>query len=388
MGQARTIYLNNAATTWPKPECVYAAVDQTLRQCGSPRRDSRGGPDPVAEARHELGELLGAPDEARLVITPGCTYALNLAILGLPWEAGDVAIMSGLEHHAVSRPIRKAAREFGIRFEVAPYSLEAPVDLAFVEETLKKGDVRLVACSMASNVTGQILPYGEMVRLAHKYGALCLLDAAQLAGVVPMNIGELGADLVAFAGHKALMGPPGVGGLWIGPAAQLRTLAEGGTGGDSGTHAMSGAPPKDYEVGTLNGPAIAGLGAGVRWIREVGIDAIHARESALTGRLINGLGSMDGVTVHGPGADVDRTSVVSFTLDGVTPKEASERLCEGHGIVCRSGYHCAPLAHETIGTHALGGTVRMSPGYFTTEAEIDAALEGVAQIVGRVAARG
>ncbi len=385
MGQDRMIYLNNAATTWPKPECVYAAVDQTLRNCGSPRRDPRGGPDPVAECRHELGGLLGAPDEARLVITPGCTYALNLAILGQPWEAGDVAIMSGLEHHAVSRPIRKAAREFGIRFEVAPYSPGEPIDLGFVGDTLKKGNVRLVACSMASNVTGQVLPAREMVRLAHEHGALCLLDAAQLVGVHPVDIAELGADLVAIAGHKALMGPPGVGGLWIGPRATLRTLAEGGTGGDSGTHPMSGAPPKDYEVGTLNGPAIAGLAAGVRWVREVGLDAIRERESALTGRLLAGLGSIEGVTVHGPPTAEGRTSAVSFTLDGVAPADAAAALCAEHGVVCRAGFHCAPLAHETIGTHAGGGTVRMSPGYFTTEAEIDRALEGVAAVVGAVA---
>ncbi len=385
MGQDTTIYLNNAATTWPKPECVYAAVDQTLRTCGSPRRDSRGGVDPVHEARRELVELLGAPDESRLIMTPGATYALNLAILGLPWEAGDVAIMTGLEHHAVSRPIRKAARELGIRFEVAPYTPGEPVDLGFVEATLKKGGVRLVACSMASNVTGQVLPYREMARLAREHGALCLLDAAQLAGVTPINIAELGVDLLAVAGHKALMGPPGVGALWIGERARLRTLAEGGTGGDSGTHAMSGAPPKDYEVGTLNGPAIAGLGAGVRWVREIGLETIHAREAELTRRLIEGIAPHPGVNVHGPGAGKDRTSVVSFTIDGVEPHAAAGALFERHGVICRAGFHCAPLAHETIGTHAGGGTVRMSPGYFTTEAQIDVAIEGVAALAGAAA---
>lgn len=381
MGQPKTIFLNNAATTWPKPECVYAAVDQTLRLCGSPHRDSGGhATDPVHETRRALCELLGVPEPSRLVFTPGCTYALNLAILGLPWQAGDVAIMSGLEHHAVSRPIRKVAREFGASFHVAPYSPEAPVDLGFVEDKLRKGNVRLVACSMASNVMGQVLPAAEMVELAHRYGALCLIDSAQAAGVLPIDIGALGADLVAFAGHKGLFGPPGVGGLWIGPSVTLRTLAEGGTGGDSGVHPMSGAPPKDFEVGTLNGPAIAGLGAGVRWIQQVGLAAVHDREMELTGRLLDGVRGLDGVTIHGPPTREGRTGAVSLTFDRVAPKDAAARIFERHDIVCRAGFHCAPLAHETIGTHAGGGTVRFSPGYFTTEAEIDRAIEAITSV--------
>lgn len=380
MGQTKTIFLNNAATTWPKPECVYGAVDQTLRRCGSAHRDSGGcAGDPIHETRRAVCELLGAPEESRLVFTPGCTYALNLAILGLPWEAGDVAIMSGLEHHAVSRPIRKAARELGARFEVAAYSPEEPVDLGFVEDTLKRGRVRLVACTMASNVTGQILPAAEMVSLAHRHGALCLIDAAQAAGVVDVNIAALGADLVAFAGHKSLLGPPGVGGLWIGEGVTLRTLAEGGTGGDSGAHPMSPAT-RNYEIGTLNAPAIAGLGAGVNWIRQVGIDVIHEREMSLTGRLLDGVRSIDGVTIHGPPTREGRTAAVSLTFDRVSPTEAATAMFERHNIICRAGYHCAPMAHETIGTHAGGGTVRFSPGYFTTEAEIDRAVEAIASV--------
>lgn len=378
------IYLNNAATTWPKPEEVYLAADRTFRQMCSPLRASaREDCDTfpmLEEARKDVAAFLGAADPERVIFTPGCTYSLNLAILGLPWERDDVAIMSGLEHHAVSRPIRKAARERGIRFEIAPYRPGQPIDLDFLETKLRAGRVRLVACTMASNVTGELFPVREVARLAHAHGALCLVDAAQGAGVVPLDVAELGADLLACAGHKGLFGPPGVGVLYIAKGVQLNTLAEGGTGKDSGKHVMSLAHTAAYEVGTHNLPSIAGLAAGVRWLKSRGVASIREHERALVARFLEGLKGLRGVKVYGAPDASARTGVVSITMAGRTPRDLGRWLADEKNIVTRAGYHCAPLAHETIGTLPGDGTLRFGVGAFNTEEDIDRALSALAEV--------
>lgn len=380
------IYFNNAATTWPKPEEVYQAVDRTLRSASTPMRAASGGggptgpADPMGEARRDIATFLGIADPSHLLFTPGCTYSLNLAIMGLPWHdtwRGSGVLMSGLEHHAVSRPIRKAARAWGLELHVAPYSPAQPIDLNFVEDRLKSagGRIRLVACTMASNVSGDILPAAEVVKLAHRYGALCLLDAAQSAGILPVNIAELGCDLLSVAGHKGLFGPPGVGLLYAAPHVQIDTLAEGGTGQDSGKHELTMKWPATYEVGTHNLPAIVGLSAGVRFVRTTGVDRIRAHEQALVTRLIRGLRQIPGIRIYGSDDPSRRTGVVSMTFANHTPQDVGAALARDHGIVARFGYHCAPMAHESLGTLPGPGTLRMSPGYFNTEAEVDTVLD-------------
>ncbi len=366
------IYLNNAATTWPKPEVVYAIFDKSFREMDSPMRSASGAVhgDLMTECRKTITSFLGISDPTRLVLAPGCTYALNLAIFGLDWKSGDVAIISGLEHHSVSRPIRKLAIERGIRFEVAPYEPGHPIDLDFVERILRKGRVRLVACTMASNVTGDVFPVADVVELAHQYNTLCLVDAAQAAGLLDVHAEELGADLLAFAGHKGLFGPPGVGGLYVAPGLDLKTLAEGGTGGDSGQHGMAHKVPSTYEVGTHNLPAIAGLAAGVKWIQKTGLKRIRAHERKLAGQFITGISEIPGVTVYGTDDLDQRTGNVSITMDGTSPKELAAWLAREHQVTTRAGYHCAPLSHETIGTLPGDGTVRFSFGYFNTSEEV------------------
>lgn len=380
------IYLNNAATTWPKPECVYQATDQAMREFGSPKRNSSGmsedTPDLMEASRASIARLIGAPDPKRLIFQPGCTYALNLAIQGREWKPGECIVTSSLEHHAVSRPVRKLAAERGVEFVAVPYQPGAPFDLASYEQTLKDKNVKLVACMMASNVTGELLPSADIVRLAHEHGALCLLDGAQAVGIKPIDVMDLGCDMLAIAGHKGLFGPTGCGALWVADYVLLNTLAEGGTGGDSGKHGLPGHVPADYEIGTQNVPAIAGAGAGADWLLKEGVEKVNAKEHALVERLITGLDEITGVTVYG-GRDVSqRTAAVSINIDGVAPKDASSALNERFNIVCRAGFHCAPMAHESIGSHPLGGTVRFSPGPFSTEAEIDSAIAGVAQLAG------
>lgn len=380
------IYLNNAATTWPKPECVYQATDQAMREFGSPKRNSSGmsedTPDLMEASRASIARLIGAPDPKRLIFQPGCTYALNLAIQGREWKPGECIVTSSLEHHAVSRPVRKLAAERGVELVAVPYRPGAPFDLASYEQTLKDKNVRLVACMMASNVTGELLPSADIVRLAHEHGALSLLDGAQAVGIKPIDVMDLGCDMLAIAGHKGLFGPTGCGALWVADHVLLNTLAEGGTGGDSGKHGLPGHVPADYEIGTQNVPAIAGAGAGADWLLKEGVEQVNAKEHALVERLITGLDEIPGVTVYG-GRDVSqRTAAVSINIDGVAPKDASSALNERFNIVCRAGFHCAPMAHESIGSHPLGGTVRFSPGPFSTEAEIDSAIAGVAQLAG------
>ncbi|MBI4566461.1 MAG: aminotransferase class V-fold PLP-dependent enzyme [Planctomycetes bacterium] len=369
------IYLNNAATTWPKPDGVYGAVEACLRAPASPSRttskEGRAADDLMDSSRREVADFLGISDPSRLVFLPGATYALNLAILGLPWEEGDVAIMGALEHHAVSRPIRKLARERGVRFQIAPYRPDLPIDLDFVERVLKSGRTRLVACTMASNVTGDIFPIGPVARLAHRYGALCLIDASQAAGVLPVDVRSLEPDLLAFPGHKALFGPPGVGGLYVARHVRLNTLAEGGTGKDSGKHELSGTLPSSFEVGTHNLPAIAGLAAGVRWLRDTGVDIVRDHERTLSRMLVERVSSIPGATLYGSRSGHHRTAVLSIHLEDWTPADLAGWLSEKHGLCTRAGFHCAPLAHETLGTLSQGGSVRLSPGFFNTPEEME-----------------
>ncbi len=370
------IYANNAATTWPKPEPVYQTADRALRDAGVTSRSSTKaaprGADALAAPRAVVAKFLNAPDPSRLLFSPGCTASLNQAIRGLPWQSGDVIVISGLEHHAVSRPARRAVKDRGARLEVSPYTPDRPVDLDWLESTLQRGRVRLVAMTMASNVTGDIFPSKTIVDLAHRHGALCLLDGAQSAGVLDVNLATLGCDLFAAAGHKGLFGPPGVGLLYIAPTADLKPWLEGGTGRDSGKHDNLPGFPHAFEAGTHNVPAIAAMAEGVKWISEKGREWIHRTEQALCARFLKGLEKIDGLTVYGTNNLEARTSVVSLNAARVNPRDLAAWLAETHDVVTRAGYHCSPLAHESIGTLPGEGTLRCSFGCFNTEAEVDA----------------
>lgn len=378
------MYFNNAATTWPKPEIVYQTVDDCFRRLNSPERttsdEGARNTAMMSTCRAEMAEFFGIKDPQRLIFTPSATYALNLAIHGLNWRSGDVVVMSGLEHHAVSRPIRKIARERGVQFEIAPYSPDEPIDLNRVEDWLKTGRVKMVACTMASNVTGDILPAREIGELADRYGALYLVDAAQAAGVIPVDVEQLRADMLGFAGHKGLFGPPGVGGLFVRKGIELQTLAEGGTGKDSGKHEMSGRYPSNYEVGTHNLLSIVGMTAGARWIRQSGMESLRRHEQKLTERFIAGVCGLPGVTVYGNPDAARRTAVVSLTMEGATPEAIAQWLAEKHNVSTRAGYHCAPLAHETIGTLPGQGTIRFSFSFSNTLEEVEQALAYLAEV--------
>ena len=379
------IYLDYAATSWPKPPGVVRAMAEFLEQAGgnpgrSGHRLSIAAGRLVYDAREAVADLLGGADPAQVILTANATHALNLALRG-SLRPGDRVVTTGLEHNAVMRPLRALERE-GIRLTVVPGAPDGSLDLGAMRQKLT-GGARLVVATHANNVTGTILPVDEIAVLAHAVGALLLVDAAQTAGVVPIDLVGSGIDLLAFTGHKGLCGPPGTGGLVLGrhvDAATLAPLIRGGTGSRSESEEQPEDLPDKFEGGTPNGVGIAGLGAGVRFIMERGVDAIRAHEVELTTCLLEGLEEIPGLRTYGPTDPQRRTAVVSFTVAGWQVSDLGLRLDEEHGVLCRVGLHCAPAAHRTIGTFP-SGTVRMAPGILTTRSDVETAVAAVRKVV-------
>ncbi|MCA9717981.1 MAG: aminotransferase class V-fold PLP-dependent enzyme [Myxococcales bacterium] len=366
-----TVYLNHAGTSWPKPPEVHAAVADALTA------DPARWPGLFDEARAEVARFFGARDPETVVITPGCTSALAVALADLPWEAGDRLIIGGLEHHALHRPALALARTRGVELLVAPYAPGAPLDLDFVERALKAGGVRLLAFAMASNVTGELAPARELAALARRYGARCLVDAAQAAGVVEVDVRELDVDLLAFAGHKGPLGPQGVGGLYIAPDLPMRALSAN-CGGAQACVLGDMFQPGYCDLGSVNYAGLAGLAAGLRWIRAQGLARLRARTLARTRQLLEGVAAIPGARVIGCDRAEARAPVVSFVLEGDAPEVIATRLRARHGVVVRAGLQCAPLAHATLGT-AAGGTVRASVGASTEPEDVAALLDALAE---------
>ncbi len=379
-------YLDNAATSWPKPESVYRTLDESFRKLFSPKRGtskaSRMGASQLMEARRTFAELFNAPDPERICFTGGATHSLNLAIQAFPWQPGDGVVISAIEHHALSRPVRKMARERGVQFYVVPYTDAVPFDMAVYQDLLDRHPhIRMVATTHASNVIGSILPVGEIGRLARAHDKIFLVDAAQTAGVLPVDVQAQYIDLLAVPGHKSLYGPPGVGALYISERVTLNTFMEGGTGNDSGKHEMRPVPPDGFETGTIALPQILAFAEGARWVMETGLERIHRHESQLLGQLIAGLRALPQVVIYGHTDIAGKTPVVSFNIQGFDPKKVGETLFDEYGIALRAGFHCAPMAHECLGTIPLGGTVRASIGYFTRKEDVDALLSALSDVL-------
>lgn len=373
------IYLDNAATSFPKPPAVAEAMSELLAHAaGNPGRAGHvlavAAQRIVSDARRLVSSFLGAPDPARLVFTQNATEALNLGLWGL-LRPGDRAVTTGMEHNAVARPLT-ALSDRGVAVERVPCGPDGALDLADLERALRAAPTRLVAMVHASNVSGTILPAADAARLAHAHGALFLLDAAQTAGALPLDVKALGVDLLAFPGHKGLLGPTGTGGLWIAPHVKLAPLRQGGTGIHSEEERQPEELPEGLEAGTLNTVGIAGLAAAVRYLAAHGVEEVRARESALTARLLAGLAELPAVRIHGPRDPRRQVGTVSITLDGWEPVDAAAVLDGSFGIAVRAGLHCAPLAHRTLGTHPAG-TVRLSVGCFTTEEHVDRAVSAL-----------
>lgn len=376
------LYFDNAATSWPKPESVYGAAESCLRTIsGNPGRSghtrSLEADRLVYRARESLARFFNAADPARIIFTLNATDALNIAIKGLA-EPGDHILFTAMDHNSVLRPLGGLRQAGLISTTMIPCSAEGFPDLDYLERSFLP-HTRLLIINHASNVIGTVLPLEEMVSIAHRHGALVLVDAAQSAGAVEIDLSAISVDMLAFAGHKGLLGPPGTGGLYVRPGLDLKPWREGGTGSHSEIDLHPVSMPERLEAGTLNSPGLAGLYEGIKFIAETGLEKIRAHEIALRTRLQRKLEEIEGITVYGPADSSLSTGVLSFTLEGVDCGEMGYILESSFGIICRTGLHCAPLAHQALGTYPQG-TVRLSPGFFTTEKDVDYLLEAVAEV--------
>jgi cysteine desulfurase / selenocysteine lyase len=378
------IYLDHAATSWPKPPEVLLAMQHFLASAGgnpgrSGHRLSIEAGRIVYEAREAIAQLFNVSDPLRVVFTPNATYALNQAMYGL-LKPGDRVVTTGIEHNSVMRPLRDLESR-GVQLSVAPCALDGSLELEQFARALQ-GGARLVVLNHASNVTGTITPIVQATTLAHQAGAFVLLDAAQTAGVLPIDLPALGIDLLAFTGHKGLYGPPGTGGLVLGDGfdpAWLNPIVRGGTGSRSEYEEQPAMLPDKFESGTPNGVGIAGLGAGVRWVLDQGIDVIQAHEMALTQRFLEGLTELPWLRTYGPRDISKRIATISFTIPGHYVSEIGLRLDEEYDILCRVGLHCSPAAHRTIGTFPEG-TVRLAFGWTNTSVEVGTVLQAIAKL--------
>jgi cysteine desulfurase family protein len=375
----RTVYLDNAATSYPKPPRVYERLRGYLEEFGGcPGRGgyamARQAEAVIEEARELLAELFHVSEPRRIVFTLNATDALNMAIKGA-LRPGDHVVTTVLEHNSVARPLNRLERDGVIRVTRVGASRDGLVDPEEIREALT-GRTRLVAVLHGSNVLGSIQPIAAIGRFVREHGALFLVDASQTAGAVPLDAEASQVDLLAFPGHKALLGLPGTGGLYVGPRATLSPWREGGTGILSELPLQPDELPYALEAGSPNVLGLAGLRESVRFILQYGVDWIRAHELSLTTRLLQALGGDDRFTVHGPSRLEERIAVVSITIEGTAPERVAAWLNDRHRIAVRAGLHCAPGAHRLIGTFPEG-TVRISPGYFTTEQDVELCLEAL-----------
>lgn len=381
MSQRKVYYFDNAATSWPKPEEVYHAVDMALRTGGSPGRSGHqrtlAAERLLYEARDKVARFFGAEDPASLIFTLNATDALNMAIKGFV-NKGDHVLTTPFEHNSVARPLNAMARAGLIEVTEIPCVHDGTLDLSGLAG-LFQANTSLVIATHASNVSGLLLPVEEIAATARQKGVPFLLDAAQTAGVYPLDVRLLPVDMLAFAGHKGPLGPQGVGGLILKKGITLRPWREGGTGSRSHEVFQPTVMPDFLEAGTMNMPGIAGLDAGITFIDSIGLDNIRAHDVKLAGMLRSGLQEIPGTKVYGPENPKEGVAVVSFVMEGVDCGDVGFILEDVYGILCRTGLHCAPGAHRCLGTFPQG-TVRLSPGYFTREEDVAYVLDSLGEI--------
>lgn len=383
MADPVTTYLDNAATSFPKPEAVYAAMDRCARtQLANP---GRAGHKMAIEAerilddgRHRLNQFFHGTEPERFIFTLNGTDALNIAFKGII-NSGDHVITTDLEHNSVSRPLRamELAGIIGLTRLAADGS--GTVDPNAIRQAIRP-KTRLIAVTHGSNVLGTVQPIAEIGRLARERDLLFLVDAAQTAGVLPIDVQAMNIDLLAFPGHKSLFGPTGTGALYVGPRAKLRPWREGGTGGDSASETQPKEFPYYLEGGTPNVLGVAGLIAGTQFVEERGLDAIHRHEVELVERLWRRLDELEGITVYGHRDHGRRVGTVSFRSEMLPAAEIGGILDQAFDIAIRPGLHCAPYIHRAIGTFP-DGTVRVSTGPFNTAEDIDRLADALGQIL-------
>ena len=374
------IYLDNAATTLHKPPQVVKAVADALQSMGNSARGTHAGSmaasHTVYDTRVKLAKLFGCPRADRVAFTANITEALNIAVNGLIGR-GDHVITTDCEHNSVLRPLYRLADEQGVEVSFVPADRQGNLDYdAF--EPLMQPHTRAIVCTHASNLTGNLTDLARVSAVAKAHDVLLIVDAAQTAGAYPIDMTALGIDVLCFTGHKGLMGPQGTGGLCVREGLTLRHWKVGGSGVQSYSRTHPTQMPTCLEAGTLNSHGIAGLSAALDFIAEVGVDAIHDRETALMRRFYEGVKEVPGITVYGDFSR-QRMAIVTLNIGDYESGAVSDALSEEYGIATRPGAHCAPRMHQALGTEQQGA-VRFSFSWFNTEQEIDAAIQAVREL--------
>lgn len=375
------IYLDNAATTYPKPKAVYDNVMKAMKVYGAnPGRGSHAmaieGAKIIYETRELLAEMFNLEDPLNVIFTFNATDSLNIAIKGL-LKPGDHVITTSMEHNSVLRPIYEL-QKLGVENTIVSCDKEGKVNVEDIEEAIKD-NTKLVVTTHVSNLSGTIFPIKEIGSLCKKYDLLYLVDASQSAGVLEIDVQEYNIDLLAMPGHKGLLGPQGTGVLLINTDADINHLKEGGTGSESSNLSQPNFYPDKLEAGTHNLPGIAGLNFGIKYIKSKGIKSIYNHEKKLLDIFIKELKKNPKIVIYGPTNILERSGVVPINIINMDSSEVSYLLDTKYSIAVRSGLHCAPLAHKTLGTEKIGA-VRFSVGPFNTKKDIIAAVKALNEI--------
>lgn len=412
------IYFDNAATTFPKPEAVYVAQDRYFRNSGNPGRGAHAlaleSARKIFETRKNIASFLGIPCAERLLFTPGCTYSINFVLKGLamrkskvvrktsenltdenlhsPIRSGSIVLTSALEHNAVMRPLRQLEQSLGIKVHALPYARQGVVAADDLRKAVDQFNPALCLCTEASNVTGEVVDISMVAQICHEKSVPLLVDAAQSAGRIQAPVAMDGISFWCASSHKGLMGPPGVGLLYVHEDYELTPLVSGGTGSASENLDMPEVFPDHMEAGTMAGQVIAALGAGVQWLEQTSVQQIIEHETALANKFLFWCWEQDGIEVYGSGrqqpvealhpasAMPHAIPVVSFNLKRLSSDRVADMLNREFGIAVRAGLHCAALAHKTLGT-LNQGTVRASFGWFNTKDEVEILCDALATII-------
>ena len=374
------IYLDNAATTFPKPPEVEQAVTEAFHTLGNAGRGAHAATLDASRiiygTRERLAELFHAEDASRIAFTCNVTEALNIAIQGL-FEPGDHVITSVCEHNSVLRPLYLMEQR-GVKVTYLPADFEGRILYDELERAYQS-DTKAVVITHASNLTGNVTDLERIAAFTEKHHLLLIVDAAQTAGVLPIDVQKQNIDVLCFTGHKGLLGPQGTGGIYVRKGVDIRPLLAGGTGVKSYSKTQPEEMPTALEAGTLNGHGIAGLYAALGYLQKMGIGMIYKREMALADRFYNGVKDISGVNIYGDFTTENRVAVVSLNIRDLDSGSVSDWLWEDYEIAVRAGAHCAPMMHETLGTKEQGA-VRFSFSHFNTDEEVDAAVRAVREI--------
>ncbi len=373
----KTIYFDNAATTFPKPNKVYEDMDRNYRSFGvnagrSSYKLAREASNLISETRKKLATLVNYDQEEKVIFSSSATIALNQIIGGLDWDENKTVYVTPFEHSAIMRPLNYIKDKFNIKIEIIPFDpVTFELDIAELNLKFSRNYPDFIFMSHVSNVTGFILPIEEIIQASEQYNSVVALDCSQSMGLIPIDVNKIKADYFVFAGHKTLYGPFGIGGFIDKSKVKLSEIITGGTGSDSLNLKMPDIYPGKYEAASPNILSIAGLNSALDWIKDVGIDNIRDKEIKLTKELIEGLKDIDEIKMYLPKNLDNHVGIVSFNLENYNPDELGQIFDEDFNIAVRTGYHCAPLIHDFLNTVDRNGTVRLSLSYFNSDDEVE-----------------